>query len=85
MQVLRYHLETVRGFLAAHWAIRLLVTPVLLLATIVAAFAVATGGSLGDAFTVVGAYVAFSLAAVLAGLALEAAGRRLTGESLLGP
>lgn len=85
MQVVRYHLENVRAFLGNHWALRLLVTPVLALATIVAAFGIATGGSLTEVLTVVGAYAAFSLGAVLVGLALERVGSRLTGESLLGP
>jgi hypothetical protein len=85
MQFVRYHVENARRFLADHWAIRLLVAPVLFLATVVALFAVASGNAPGDVLTLVAAYLAFSLTVVLVGLALEAVGRRLTGGSLLGP
>jgi hypothetical protein len=85
MQVIRYHFENVKRFLATHWAVRLLVTPVLFLATIVAAFALVNGDTGTEAATVVVGYLGFSLAAVLLGLLLEAIGRALTDGSLLGP
>lgn len=85
MQVVRYHVENVRGFLADHWAIRLLVVPVLFLATVVAAFALVSGNAPMDVLTLVTAYLAFSLAIVIVALALETVVRRLTGGSLLEP
>jgi uncharacterized membrane protein len=85
MQVFRYHVENVRRFLGNHWAIRLLVVPVLFLATIVALYAVGSGNTGAEAATVVVGYLGFSLAAVLLGLLVEAIGRALTGGSLVGP
>lgn len=85
MQILRYHLENVRTFLSNHWAIRLLVVPVLALATVVAAFGVATRGSLAEVATIVGIYVALSIGTVVAGLALEVLLDRVTDGSGLGP
>jgi hypothetical protein len=85
MSLLRYHVENVRGYLDDHWAIRLLVAPVLVLGGVVMTYALLSGNTGGDSLTLAGGYLLFSLAAVLVGLALEALGRRLTGGSLLGP
>jgi len=80
--MLRYHVENVRTFLGAHWAIRLLVVPVLALATVLGVAAVATGNVGIDAATLVGSYLAFALAAVVVGLAVEHLLNRVTGGSL---
>ncbi|NHN42188.1 hypothetical protein G9C85_11200 [Halorubellus sp. JP-L1] len=80
--MLRYHVENVRGFLDAHWAIRLLVAPVLALAGVLCVAAIATGNVGVATATLVGGYLAFALVAVAIGLGVELLLRRFTDGSL---
>jgi hypothetical protein len=82
MQVVRYHVENVRSYLASHWAVRLFVVPVLALAGALCIAAVATGNAGYGAAILTGAYLAFALAIVAVPLVIERLLGRATGGSL---